>query len=365
MLHLFYLLLSGVVLLAPLNSTAQTKSFSIGGVFGLTGDAATFGHEELNAAQLAIDEINQQGKIHLTLTIEDSGSTGLGTVNAVKKLVDLDGIKIILGPTWLDTFQGCLPIMDKRGVLAISPSASIPIIKKSPSQYPLVFSTYFNFQREVTSLIESASRRGLKRMTILCDQDPYFVEMRRVALAAAANASLDIVGDSEFSSGETDFRSLIIKAQHNQSTALLFASANQASALAFMKQRSQLAPQLTVLGSHDFEGYERDPSFNGILKRTLYMAPEKPSKEFVAKYQARYSTPPIMTASNSFDAIMLVSKALSSGAETPEQIAVYLRQNEHTSQTFGMIRFSPDGGIESGNFIAQGSLAKEVQESAR
>ena len=350
------LLFASVILFAADHVAAQPKSFTSGAALGLTGDAATFGQEELNAAKLAVDEINAQGKIHLALKVEDTTSAGLGTVTAVKKLVEVDGVKIILGPTWLDTFQGCLPITDKRGVLVISPSASIPIIKDSPSKYPLVFSTYFNFQREVSALIQQVSQRGLRKIAVLFDQDPYFVEMRRVAIEAAARSSVEIVGDQEFSSGESDFRALILQAQRRGAAGIVFASANQASAVAFLKQRQQIAPLISVLGSHDFEGYERDSAFSGLLKNTLYMAPEAPSATFRKKYEDKYSVPPIMTASNSFDAVTILAAALIAGAESPEQIANYIQQHEHDSVSFGRVRFSPYGGIENGDFLAQGSL---------
>ena len=353
------LLLSAVSFLTPHDCVAQNRSFLIGGVFGLTGEAAAFGREELNAAQLAIEEVNAQGPIHLTLKVEDSASTGLGTVSAVKKLLELDGIKYIIGPTWLDTFQGCLPLIERRGVLAISPSASMPVMKRAPSQYPLVFSTYFNFQREVSALMENASRQGLKRVTILFDQDPYFVEMRRIANEAAKNFSIEIVVDQEFSSGETNFHPLILQAQRARSDAMIFASANHASALAFVKQRNQLAPSLIILGSHDFEGHERNPAFGGLLHNILYMAPDKPSQDFLTRYRDKYSTTPIMTAPNSFDSVMFLSNALRSGAQTPEQVAGYLQHTEHDSVSFGKVRFSVYGGIESGNFIARGALIND------
>jgi branched-chain amino acid transport system substrate-binding protein len=359
MRRILTLLFVSAILFTAGNSAAQPKSFTIGAALGLTGEAEAFGREELNAAKLALEEINSRGQVRVTLKVEDTGSTNLGTVSAVKKLVEVDGVKIILGPTWLDTFQGCLPITDKRGVLLITPSASIPIIKSSPSKYPLVFSTYFNFQREVSTLIETAAQRELRKIAVLFDQDPYFVEMRRVAAEAAKRLSVELVVDQEFSSGETDFRALILQARRHQAKAILFASSNQASVISFLKQRLQLAPDLKVLGSHDFEGYEKDSAFSGLLHNYLYMAPEGASEAFRKKYQDAYSSPSIMTAANSFDAVTFVAAALVAGAETPEQIGAYLRQNEHESVTFGKVRFSPSGGVDTGSFTAQGSLIRE------
>jgi ABC-type branched-subunit amino acid transport system substrate-binding protein len=86
------------------------------------------------------------------------------------------------------------------------------------------------------------------------------------------------------------------------------------------------------------------------------MAPEGAAELFRKKYQDKYSAPPIMTAPNSFDAVTFVAAALIGGAESPEQIATYVRQHEHDSVSFGKVRFSAFGGIENGNFMARGSL---------
>jgi branched-chain amino acid transport system substrate-binding protein len=169
------------------NARAQAQSFVLGAACALTGDAATSGQAEMQAVNLAIEELNSRGKVSLELKVEDTASTGLGTVNAIKKLVEVDGVRILVGPTWLDSFQGRLPTTQQRGVLVVTPSASIAVIKDTPSKHPLVFSTYFHFHRQISVQIENAYRQGIKRVAVLFDQDPYFVEMRRIIGAETAS----------------------------------------------------------------------------------------------------------------------------------------------------------------------------------
>lgn len=99
-----------IVFAVSSNSLAEVPRVSLGAALALTGNAAPFGNEELRGAQLAISEVNAKGKIILELKVEDTASSGLGTVNAVTRLIEIARTKIVVGPTWLDSFQGALPI---------------------------------------------------------------------------------------------------------------------------------------------------------------------------------------------------------------------------------------------------------------
>jgi branched-chain amino acid transport system substrate-binding protein len=332
-------------------AVADARKISIGVALALTGNAAPFGTEELRGAQLAVSEINSKGNLLLDLKVEDTSSTGTGTVSAIKKLTDINRLKLILGPTWLDSFQGALPIAQRYGALLLTPSAGVSNFKKSPTDYPLVFSTYFNFEREIVSLIENGANSGVKKLAILFDQDPYFQAMRSFARDSARHHDLSIVFDQDFASGERDFRVILQRLQAQKPDAVVFGSVDEASVLSFLKQRLELAASLRVLGTHDLDGYASNKNFVGLLKNTDYIVPADPSVTFKRAYQERFKSEPLMSASNAYDAVMILATALNSGAFEPEAIAKFLRQQQFVTATFGKTRFSAFGGIENGDFI--------------
>lgn len=332
-------------------AAADTHKIELGAALALTGNAAPFGTEELRGAQLAVAEVNARGKIQLSLKVEDTLSTGLGTVNAVRKLVEIDDLKTILGPTWLDSFQGALPIAERRGALLITPSAGISNFKSSPKAYPLVFSSYFNFEREITSLVENAGTTGVKRLAILFDQDPYFQAMRTFAKESASRLGIQLVFDQDFSSGEKDFRSIFQRLQRQKLDAVIFGSVDEGSVLAFLKQRQEMASSLRVLGTHDLDGYTGNSNFAGLLRGVEYVVPAEATRNFKDAYRARFKAEPLMSASNAYDAVLMLAAAIESGVSTPDQIAKYLSVQQFDTVTFGKTRFSTLGGIESGEFV--------------
>jgi ABC-type branched-subunit amino acid transport system substrate-binding protein len=167
---------------------------------------------------------------------------------------------------------------------------------------------------------------------------------------------MHVVLDHEFSSGEDKFRPLIQRMKQQKADAIVFASANQASLLSFLKQRRQLAPGIGVLANQDFEGYKTLPAFAGMEQGILYTVPAEADREFRDAFERRYSSPPILTASNAYDAVKIIATALEAGATTPHQIAEFLRAHEFHTASFRKIRFSPLGGIEGGDFVVRGKL---------
>ena len=120
-------------------SNESGNTLTIGAALALTGSAAPFGVGELNGLTLATEEWNSRGGIsnqRLVLKVEDTKASNAGTVTAVTKLISVDRFRYLLGPTWLDSYGGALPIAEKAGVLLLTPSAAITVVKREPGQYP-------------------------------------------------------------------------------------------------------------------------------------------------------------------------------------------------------------------------------------
>jgi branched-chain amino acid transport system substrate-binding protein len=342
-----------IVFLIPNLVLAELPTYQLGAALALTGSAEAFGQQELKGAQLAISELESQGKMRLKLKVEDTASSANGTVTAVTKLMVIDGMQLIVGPTWLDSYQGAIDVAKRRGALLLSPSAVISVIKKAPSEAPLVFSTFFSLEREIEALMEHASRAGDTRIAILLDQDPYFQAMRRLVQSTARRFNLEVVFDQDFPSETHDFRSMLLKLRKLTPQRCIFGSAAQASTHAFLKQRRELYPTLPILGAHDFDGYGSDPAFATLLAGIEYVIPAGVSDSFKAAFKAKFGEEPIMTASSSYDAVMMIARALEQEKTTPDQIATFLKATTFATVSFGDARFSPWGGIENGQFVVK------------
>lgn len=102
--YLKFTTLTAVMALTAGAVTAAEKTLDIGVADALTGGAAVYGLPQANAVQMAAEEINAAGGIKvgedtymLNVIAYDDKANPTEATNAVRKLIDRDGVKFLLG----------------------------------------------------------------------------------------------------------------------------------------------------------------------------------------------------------------------------------------------------------------------------
>ena len=137
-------------------SPIKTSPIKIGAAFALTGDAKDWGTGELNGAKLALEDFNVSGGVNgakAELVVEDTKSTNAQTLNAINKLVNIKGLKLIVGPTWLDSYASPLAFTKQKKVLLVTPSAAAEVFKNNKDFHEVVFTTWYNTTKEILLLV--------------------------------------------------------------------------------------------------------------------------------------------------------------------------------------------------------------------
>lgn len=91
------------------DSAADGSVFKIGGIGPTTGAAAIYGSAVMNAAQIAVDEINEAGGINgyqVEFKAEDDQSDAEKSVNAYNSLKDW-GMQVLVYVFWYCLFCTC------------------------------------------------------------------------------------------------------------------------------------------------------------------------------------------------------------------------------------------------------------------
>lgn len=102
--HLKFTTLTAILALTGGVVMAEEKTLDIGVTDALTGGAAVYGLPQSNAVQMAVEEINAAGGVKvgedvykLNVIAYDDKANPTEATNAVRKLIDRDGVKFILG----------------------------------------------------------------------------------------------------------------------------------------------------------------------------------------------------------------------------------------------------------------------------
>jgi branched-chain amino acid transport system substrate-binding protein len=238
------LIISGIVVLVAAGimtfhkPQAINETINIGAAMALTGDAASWGEMSLKGAQLAIQDINKDGGIHgkkVRLVVEDMKSSSAGSLSAVQKLVSIDGIHAILGPSWIDVYQGAQGIQAKN-LIMISPDSGIEAIN-TPRVNENIFSTWYRSQPKAEILADMLARKGVKRLAIVHQNDSYYVDFGKRLEAAAEKKGIEIVRHEIVSGGDADFKTLTLKIKSDNPDMLFFSLYDQKAIDAFFKNR--------------------------------------------------------------------------------------------------------------------------------
>lgn len=111
---------------------AQDEPLKIGTLFPFTGDLSDFGPAFWNAAELAVNQINEGGGVNgqpVELLRGDTATSPQQAVTEATRLIDIEGVSAIVGPAGSGE---ALPVAESvagpAGVTVISPSATSPAL---------------------------------------------------------------------------------------------------------------------------------------------------------------------------------------------------------------------------------------------
>ena len=160
--------LSATLLTVP--SFTQAEEVNIGISGGVSGPIAAMAPPMVNAAELAIAQVNSQGGllngVKITPVIGDSGCNPQNAIDAVTKLVNLDNVIALVGPHCSGaTIAAAESIAIPAGVALISPSATAPTVSTLDDN-DLVFRTVPSDAYQGQSLARTLLKKGMRNVAV-------------------------------------------------------------------------------------------------------------------------------------------------------------------------------------------------------
>ncbi len=341
------------VLIFNRNETKRgAGEIKIGTALALTGFASAWGEAEQNGIKLAIDEINAKGGIggkKISVSTEDTGTHAEKTVTAVSKLINVDGIKYIIGPTWLDSYKGAAPFAAQKDIIMITPSGSATAVQ-TPDRHANVFSTWYKSDKEAESLAEYLSKNEKKKVAIIMQNDSFWEDFTEYFSNKANALGLEL-SETKVGMDQIDFRTQLLKIKNTNPDAIVFGFSDEKSAVAFFKQKKNLLPEVPFYTSEWVGDYVVNKEYAGLFDRLTYIAPRLADPSFAAKYKSAYDVDPTFSASTAYDTVYVLAEAIRETDGSTKAVNDYLFTHEFDTVSFGKARFDELGGVIGGEFI--------------
>ncbi|PIN75103.1 hypothetical protein COV18_05105 [Candidatus Woesearchaeota archaeon CG10_big_fil_rev_8_21_14_0_10_37_12] len=335
-------LMTTVLVLILISCTTNNETIKIGGVFHLTGPAAVWGEGEMNAAALAVEEINNAGGINgkqTELIIEDSKTDFTTTTTAFRKLIELDEIKMIVGPTWFG--QVAYQIADETGTIIISPSTGT----STPSTI-YFFNLWPHERAQIIPEIEYMKTEGIKKIAIVHTTNEWSESMKQNFVDEARKQNLTIVKEFGSAPDEQDFKTIITQLKQLDIDVVYAPFAFYPSQGAFSKQAKELGLTIPIYSTDGTENVELLTAFPEI-EGTIYPYRTKGPREdeFISNYRAKFNKDPSPASAYAYDAVMLLVGTLKEGKQSPDEIADYLRSIKNHIGASNRITFDEFGRV--------------------
>ena len=305
-------------------SAASGATFKIGGIGPTTGGAAIYGINVMNAAQLAVDEINAAGGINgyqVEINFQDDEHDPEKSVNAYNSIKDW-GAQMLVGCV---TSTPCIAVAEKTNednMFQITPSGTAKDCVKYDNAFRVCFSD--PSQGLVSAQYIGENALAEKVAVIYDSSDTYSSGIYENFVAEAANQPFEIVSAEAFTAdNKTDFSVQLQKAKdagadmvflpiYYQESSLIL---TQANAMGYAPTWFSVDGMDGILGVDNFDASYAE----GVMFLTPFAVDASDlSKSFTSAYEAKYGETPNQFAADAYDAVYIIKEALESKDANPD-----------------------------------------------
>lgn len=344
----------------------STSNEIVIGVTGpLTGDASTYGQSVVNAAQLAVDEINEAGGVNgvkLKLISEDDEADGAKAKSAYETLMD-NGMQILVGAVTSGSSIAINDLVAKDGILQITPSASALDANKNPNTFRVCFTDPLQGKAMAEYAYNDLGYR--KAAVIHNHDDDYSTGMYQAFIERFKALGGSIAEDVSFAKDASDFSAQVTKIGASDAEFLFLPIYAEKAAQIVITMNSKNI-DLPLLGGDGLDGILKYLTggnaklVEGLTYLTPFVSTDSAEnvQSFTAKYKAKYGQDPDQFAADGYDAVYLAKLALEKAGVTSAasidnaKLVEAMRTVEYDGLT-GKMTFDADGEPQKGAKVAK------------
>ncbi len=318
----------------------NNDKIKIGGLFSLSGYAVFAGESAKNGFIMAIED----SEVDVDYVIENTNSDMKQTITAARKLIEVDGADVIIGPSWAEFSEVIMPISLEKEVLFISPWVGNDNIDNSN----YFFSVFPSEREHIKKIIEHMNLNDYNKIVIVSSQNSWSRSL--VDFFIEENNGINVI-EIYYLDGD-DFRTEISKIKKQIPEAIFSMLPDEDLSGIFSKQMYEaevLVPHYLPYTYSVSQTYI--DNYYEYVKGFYYPAPSSYTREneFKKKYIERFGNDNYgPSAARAYDATMLVIEAMQNGAEGSFGVANYLNSIDMYEGYSDVITFDNKGWDEPG-----------------
>jgi len=361
MIKKILLVLVALSLLIPVTACAGEETIKIGIVLELSGELAPMGARMLNGARMAVEEINAAGGVlgkQVELLEEDGATDPDRGFDRVKKLVEIDGVQVIVGPMITPTSELSIPYAKEHKIPLITMSATgVPLSKVEGTEW--YFRTCLCDDAQGRLLAEIVMDKGYTKLATIVMDNTY-----GIGLAAGLVEGLEDAGYQfehevaiEYDIAKKDYRTELGQIRDYNPDVVLAVTYATDGIIVFKQALEMGLDDIAWLGCDGNYGSglfaeARSAEFleKAIVAGTRTVGLGTAYEQFVSEYTEKFGEPPETYCDTTYDAVWAAAKAIeAAGVYDGDAIRAALVELEFDGAS-GPLAFNELGDRTAGAF---------------
>lgn len=322
---------------------AVTEPIEIGAILPLTGDAASYGQAAQKGIDLAVEKAAKENGVKFDVIYEDSQMDPKKAVDSAQKLINLDGIKYMVGFGSSNDLAVC-PITEPNKIILLSPAASSPELTTKCGDY-----TFSNFPSDIYQgkvLANKIYDQGYKKVAIMHINNDYGVGLKN---EFEKNFNGEILISESHNASDIDFKTQLTKIKAKNPEAIVLIS-QLTEGGRILKQRKELGIDQFIFTSEGLKDNGLLENSADVLENIYFVSISqyegKEYQEYKNAHLQKYEEEFGAFSDYVYDSILLLADAVKkcNNVDDVECIKSKL-YDTNTKGATGLIKFDENGDI--------------------
>lgn len=327
-------------------------------VIPISGSSAPTGEYMQNGAQLAVDEINDDGGVldgrKLELVVGDEACDAQQAVASANKAVS-GGAVISVGGYCSGATLPQLPIFEKAGIPMIIPAAnSQDLVNQKLKNVFLINGTG---KQQSTAALDFIKKSGITTVAIVDDNTSYSKDINtETAAQIGEDGSATVALSTSVTAGESDYSAVVRDIMSANPELVYWTGYYQEGGLIINQlKKAGFAGKIMVADG------SVDPSLSEIagdgaegVYATMTQTPDtiEGAEDWITSYTEKFGSAPGPYSTQSYDAVRLAAEAIEAAGSTDgDKIIEALEGIDGFDMFSGPLQFTPEHTLSSGGFV--------------
>jgi len=327
-------------------------------VVPISGPSAPTGEYMSNAAQLAVDEINDAGGVldgrQLELLVEDEACDAQQGVASANKAVSA-GAVVSVGGYCSGATLPQLPIFEEANVPMIIPAANSQDLVKAGKKN--VFLVNGTGNQQSTAALKYMLKSGMTTVALVDDNDSYAVDITtETNRLIEEDGTVTVALATSVTPGESDYSAAVRDIMSANPELVYWTGYYQEGGLIINQLRNAGFEGKIMVADGSVDGSISEiagANAEGVLA-TMTQTPDtlEGGDEWIANYEEAFDSTPGPFSLQSYDAVRLAAHAIDEAGSTDGDAIIAALEAVDGFQMFsGPLTFTADHTLSSGGFV--------------